>query len=162
MTEPIHSRNREKCHVLLIEDNPSDARLLCLSLEESGFGIEVTHLPDASEGLDFLRGRGKFLDARPPSLILLDMNLPKLGGEEFLAGVKRTRGLSTIPVIAISGSVDQSDVRRAYALGVNAYLRKPLDLDQLTGSVRLFAQFWFGVAELPDDCSADVGEALSA
>ena len=151
--------------ILLIEDNESDEVLTVRALEKAKVANEIQVVRDGEEALAYLFGTGVHAGrdlTQLPTVVLLDLNLPKLRGEEFLADIKRHPEYCSIPVVAISGSVNRADMKMAYKLGANAYMRKPIDLDQLDEFVQALAKFWLDVAELPDECSAQPTRTATA
>lgn len=113
--------------ILLIEDNPLDARYTQIALEELGIANRLTVLPDGEEALAYLYRRGKHVHARRPDCILLDWNLPKTDGSEVLEIIRGDSKLAAIPVIVLTGSREQLDVLQAYHLRANGYITKPVD-----------------------------------
>lgn len=114
--------------ILLIEDNPSDARYTQLALEDLGIANRLTVLPDGESALDYLYRRDKFPEADRPDCVLLDWNLPKADGSEVLEIMREDEALADIPVIVLTGSREQTDVLQAYHLKANGYVTKPIDL----------------------------------
>jgi two-component system response regulator len=104
---------------------------------------------DGVEALDYLYRRGKYKSATRPDLILLDLNLPKKDGREVLAEIKSDDELKTIPVVVMTTSDADSDIRRAYALHANCYVTKPADFDAYVGLVQSIERFWVSVARIP-------------
>ena len=135
--------------VLLVEDNPGDVRLTLEVLRESRVATDVTVAGDGDEALAVLRGEGSHADRRRPSLVLLDLNLPRKSGLEVLAEVKSDRNLRRVPVVVLSGSSAAHDVVRAYDLHANAYVTKPLDLNEFIAALRAVETFWLDLATLP-------------
>ena len=131
--------------VLLIEDNPGDVRLLQEAFRELHADINLRVAKDGAEGLDLL------FHGRPhPDLILLDLNLPKVSGHEVLARVKTNPDTCRIPVIVLTSSRAEADVRRAYQSHANAYLKKPSTLDGLISAAEQIKSFWLETATLPN------------
>ena len=104
---------------------------------------------DGAEGLDFLYRRGEFQDAPRPDLILLDLNLPKYDGRQLLEKIKSDSDLCHIPVVVLTTSSAEEDILRSYKLHANAYVTKPVDLDQFMGAVRRIDEFFVQVVRLP-------------
>lgn len=96
-----------------------------------------------------MRREGKYADVPCPDIILLDLNLPKKDGREVLAEIKKDPGLKCIPVVVLTTSDDEKDIFRAYDLHVNAYVKKPVDLDQFMRIVEVIENFWLSVVKLP-------------
>jgi two-component system response regulator len=117
--------------ILLIEDDPSDARYTQIALEDLGIANRLTVLPDGEEALKYLYHRGKHADAPRPDCILLDWNLPKADGSEVLQIIREDKEFDDIPVIVLTGSREQTDVVMAYHLKANGYVTKPIDLSAL-------------------------------
>jgi two-component system response regulator len=115
-------------NILLIEDNPADARFTQVALEDLGIANRLTVVTDGEAALNYLYGRGTFNSAARPDCILLDWNLPKADGSEVLEIIRRDSKLATIPVVVLSGSREQTDVIQAYHLKANGYVTKPIDL----------------------------------
>lgn len=137
--------------VLLVEDNPGDVRLTREALREGKMRINLHVASDGVEALDFLRSRGPHADAVRPDLILLDLNLPKKDGREVLEDIKADPALRFIPVVVLTSSQAEQDIRRAYDLHANCYVTKPVDLDQFFHVVRSIEDFWFTIVKLPSD-----------
>jgi chemotaxis family two-component system response regulator Rcp1 len=135
--------------ILLVEDNPGDVRLETEALKEAKILNHLSVVMDGAEAMEFLRRKGKFADAEKPDLILLDLNLPKKDGREVLAEIKADDDLRRIPVVILTTSKDEEDVLRSYDLHANAYIVKPLNLDQFINAVRKIEEFWLTVVRLP-------------
>ena len=135
--------------ILLVEDNPGDVRLETEALKEAKILNHLSVVMDGAEAMEFLRRKGKFADAEKPGLILLDLNLPKKDGREVLAEIKADDDLRRIPVVILTTSRDEEDVLRSYDLHANAYIVKPLNLDQFINAVRKIEEFWLTVVRLP-------------
>jgi len=131
--------------LLLVEDNPGDARLLMEIVKEERISASLRVVGDGAEAIASLRAAGAAL----PDLILLDLNLPRKNGREFLAEVKADGALKRIPVIVLTGSEAEEDIERAYELHANCYIVKPSTLEGLVATVRCIAEFWLGIARLP-------------
>jgi len=131
-------------HILIIEDSPQDIELLMEAVEIVSDRIVVESASSGDAGLQLL-----YQAENQPSLILLDLNLPKKSGLEVLREIKRDPTLKTIPVIILTNSMSQDDVVSAYASHCNAYVRKGLGIDFLTQLITSLEQFWFQLASLP-------------
>lgn len=114
--------------ILLIEDNPTDARYTQLALEDLGIANRLTVVTDGEEAIMYLYRKGKYAGAARPDAILLDWNLPKADGSEVLEIIRKDTNFDDIPVIVLTGSREQTDVIQAYHLKANGYLTKPIDL----------------------------------
>jgi two-component system response regulator len=135
--------------LLLVEDNPGDVRLTREALEETGRQIGLNVVNDGIQALRYLRRQAPYVDAPRPNLILLDLNLPKKDGREVLAEIKTDEDLRMIPVVVMTTSDAQLDIRRAYSLHANCYVTKPPDFDAFVGLVQSIEQFWLSVAKVP-------------
>jgi chemotaxis family two-component system response regulator Rcp1 len=131
--------------ILLVEDNPADARLAQEALKDAKVSNNLHIVGDGVEAMGFLRREGKYSDAVRPDLILLDLNLPKKDGREVLAELKR------IPVVILSVSRDEEDIIKCYNRHANCYVTKPINLDCFFEVVRSIENFWLTTAKLPPD-----------
>jgi len=135
--------------ILLVEDNPGDVRLTVEAFIEGKVRNNLSVVADGVEALAFLRREGKYADAARPDLILLDLNLPKKDGREVLAEIKEDPNLRRIPVVVLTTSQEEKDILQAYDLRTNAYITKPVDLDQFLTVVRSIEDFWLTIVKLP-------------
>jgi two-component system, chemotaxis family, response regulator Rcp1 len=136
--------------VLLVEDNTADARLMQEMLKETKVIVKLSVVVDGVEAMAYLRNEGKYKSAVRPDLILLDLNLPRKDGREVLAEIKSDPGLRRIPVVIVTSSQAEQDIVKSYDLHANAYVQKPLDLNQFSTLVSAIDNFWFSVVKLPD------------
>ena len=130
--------------ILLVEDNPHDAEMTLAALAEHNLSNEVVHVGDGEEALDYLYARVKFQNRAPgnPIVILLDLKMPKIDGLEVLRTLKADPALKAVPVVMLTSSREEQDLVRSYALGVNAYVVKPVNFQQFVGSVKQIGVFW--------------------
>ncbi len=135
--------------ILLVEDNPGDARLAVEALKESRMSNNMYHVKDGVEATKFLHQQEEYVEMPRPDLILLDLNLPKKGGREVLEEIKENPELKHIPVVVLTTSSAERDLFKAYDLHANAYVIKPLDLDQFNEIAQAIENFWFMVVKLP-------------
>lgn len=135
--------------ILLVEDDAGDVRLTKEALRESKMRNELHVVSDGEEAMDFLRHRGPYADAPRPDLILLDLNLPRMGGREVLEQVKSRQELRSIPVTVLTTSQSEEDIVRSYDLRANAYVTKPVDLAQFMKVVQSVEEFWVEIVRLP-------------
>jgi len=141
-----------QCHpidILLVEDNPGDARLTLEALKEAKVCNELYVVEDGVEAMGFLHKEGEYIDAPTPDLILLDLNLPKKSGQEVLEEIKEDPLLLLIPVIVLTTSEAEKDVLRAYNLHANCYVVKPVNYEKFLESIRQITGFWLSVVKLP-------------
>ena len=134
--------------VLVVEDNPADVRLLREALSAGHVEVEIDIAGDGEQAVEILMRSIDDTRLRP-DLVLLDLNLPRKTGSEVLAEVKVNPALRQIPIIVLSGSAADQDIREAYDLHANAYMRKPRDLPALRGLVAEIERFWLEQALLP-------------
>ena len=131
--------------ILLVEDNPDDAELTRIAFAEASISNPLVVVRDGAEALDYMFARGAWSHrdpARYPALVLLDLNLPKLDGREVLQAIRADERTRTLPVVVLTTSVEPFDVEASYALGVNSYIRKPVDFEQFVSAVRQVVQYW--------------------
>ncbi len=133
--------------ILLVEDNPADARLAREAFREIGLADAIRHVPDGVEALAYLRRCAA--ERAWPRLVLLDLNLPRKDGREVLAEIKADPRLRGLPVIVLSTSVAEQDIQQCYALHANGFVAKPVDLEHFEKVARAISLFWLEVAELP-------------
>ena len=134
--------------ILLVEDNPGDARLTREALRDAKVRNNLHVAPDGVEALAFLRRQGKYVTAPKPDLILLDLNLPKKDGREVLEEVKRDDQLQHIPIVILTTSQAERDIAESYRLRANAYVTKPVDLEQFLKVVQSIEHFWLEIVKL--------------
>lgn len=137
--------------ILLVEDNPGDARLTREALAMSKVRNRLHHARDGEEALSFLKRQGPFAQAPTPDLVLLDLNLPRRDGREVLEDIKNDPALKHIPVVILTSSQAEEDILRSYRLHANCFITKPVDLEQLTKVVHGIEQFWFTLVKLPPE-----------
>jgi CheY-like chemotaxis protein len=135
--------------ILLIEDNPGDVLLIEEALQEIGSSLSLQSVRDGEAALAFLHRRAPYHTEESPTLVLLDLNLPRMNGLEVLRCIREDERLHTLPVIILTTSEAPEDVERAYALQANAYVTKPANLDALFHMVKVLEHFWFSIARLP-------------
>jgi len=135
--------------ILLVEDNPGDARLTQEALREGKIRNNLHHARDGVEALAFLRREGEHAKAPTPDLVLLDLNMPRKDGRQVLAEMKQDPRLRTIPVVVLTTSEAENDIVRSYELHANCYVTKPVGLEQFISIVREIESFWLAVVTLP-------------
>jgi two-component system, chemotaxis family, response regulator Rcp1 len=134
--------------LLIVEDNPGDVRLLEEAFRELRADVNIQVAKDGAEALELVHAAQRPA-TRPPDLILLDLNLPKVNGHDVLVRIKTDPSTCRIPVIVLTSSRAESDVRRAYESHANAYLKKPSTLDGLMSAAKDIKNFWMETATLP-------------
>jgi two-component system, chemotaxis family, response regulator Rcp1 len=136
--------------ILLVEDNPGDARLFKEALAMHSADANLRVVEDGEDAMRLLRGEEPFAAVHRPDLVVLDLNLPKKDGREVLAEMKGDPNLRRIPVIILTTSDADSDVNRAYDLHANCYIRKPADFDHFMMAIGACETFWLNVVRLPN------------
>ena len=137
--------------ILLAEDSAADAEMAIDALREAHLLNPIVHVEDGVETLDYLLRRGAFAN-RPeglPAVLLLDIKMPRMDGLEVLQEIRRNDSLKTMPVVILSSSREESDLARSWDLGVNAYVVKPVDIDQFFQAVKTLGTFWAVINETP-------------
>jgi CheY-like chemotaxis protein len=135
--------------ILIVDDNIGDVVLTKEALRGTHFTNRVSTVRDGIEALEFLRREGAFTGAPRPDLILLDINMPRKNGCEVLTEIRGDENLKLIPVIILTSSEAQDDIRRAYELRANCFVTKPADLDEMVKIVQAIDHFWISIAKLP-------------
>lgn len=135
--------------ILMVEDNPADARLAEEALKDSKIYNRLFRAWDGAEAMDFLHRRGQFASAPRPDIVFLDLNLPRKDGRQVLAEMKQDPDLKRIPVVILTSSDAEQDILRSYELHANCYVTKPVDLDKFTHLVRVIEDFWLSIVKLP-------------
>lgn len=136
--------------ILLVDDNEDDVDLTTEALRESKIHVKSLNVVnDGIEAMAYLRREGKYKDVVRPSLIFLDLNMPRKNGREVLQELKADEQLKNIPVVILTTSDDEIDVVQSYNLHANCYVRKPVNLNELIKVVKAIDTFWFTVVELP-------------
>jgi CheY-like chemotaxis protein len=131
--------------ILIVEDDPRDAELTLRALKKNNLANNVYVAEDGKEALDFFFCRGKFVDRsfqNPPKVVLLDLKLPKVSGLEVLRLVKADKRTSHIPIVVVTSSREEPDMKEAYELGVNSYVVKPVDFDKFVSSMSSLGLYW--------------------
>ena len=139
-------------HLLIVEDSPEDYEATVRVLRRSGLRNAIYRCTDGEDALDFLYRRGRYTDAASsprPGIILLDLNLPGTDGREGLEAVKGDKRLRRIPVVVLTASGDDRDVRMCYDRGANSYIQKPVDLEGFVRAVTMVKDYWFEITVLP-------------
>ncbi|MDT8287009.1 MAG: response regulator [Elusimicrobiales bacterium] len=148
----------QKIKVLLVEDNPGDAELTRQALKSSKLAVDLVTLDDGEKALKYLRNEPPYREASRPDLVLLDLNLPKVSGEEVLREVKADKDLRSLPVVVLTSSDAETEVSRCYAEGANCYVVKPVDFASFMEIVASIEQFWFSVVKLSGRKARDTGK----
>jgi len=136
-------------NVLLVEDNPGDARLTKEALAEGKIHVNLTHVSDGIKAMEVLKQEGTYADTPRPDIILLDLNLPSKDGREVLKELKDIPALAMIPIVVLTTSESEEDVLKSYELKANCYVTKPVDFDAFVRVIKSIDEFWFSVVKLP-------------
>jgi two-component system response regulator len=131
--------------ILLVEDNPDDEALTLRGFRKANIANEIAVVRDGAEALDYLFATGAHADRDPaalPSVVLLDLKLPKVDGLEVLRRLREHPRTHTIPVVILTSSKEEQDLVRSYALGANSYVRKPVDFSEFAAAVRTLGMYW--------------------
>jgi CheY-like chemotaxis protein len=142
--------NAKPFDILLVEDEPADAHLVLSAIKTNKIFCKLHHELDGVDALDFLRRKGeRYKDTPRPDLILLDLNMPRMNGREFLHEIKSDPELSAIPVVVLTTSDVERDVVASYKLGAAGYITKPVDMEQFIEAIKQLDNYWFVLARLP-------------
>ena len=142
----------EEKMILLVEDNADDEALTLRALKKNNIGNTVVVVRDGAEALDFLLCMGAYTDRDPrdkPQVILLDLKLPKIDGMEVLRRIRADPNTRTLPVVILTSSKEEQDVVNSYLMGVNSYVRKPVDFVQFVEAIRQLGLYWLVLNEAP-------------
>jgi two-component system response regulator len=142
----------EAVDILLVEDNPQDAELTTRALKKNNLANRLITVEDGAEALDFIFCRGKYAtrnNGQSPKVVLLDLKLPKVSGLEVLRALKQDEKTRSIPVVIVTSSREDPDIKTAYALGANSYVVKPVEFDAFAESVSSLGLYWLLVNQPP-------------
>jgi two-component system, response regulator len=131
--------------ILLVEDNPDDEELTIRALKKNNIQNDVIIARDGAEALDYLFGKGKYAGrdiSQVPSVVLLDLKLPKVDGLEVLKQIRQQDPTKLLPVVILTSSKEEQDLIKGYSLGANSYIRKPVDFSQFIEAVRQLGLYW--------------------
>jgi len=143
-------KNLHVVDILLVEDNPGDARLAKEALKDSKLKNNLFHVSDGVEAIKFLMKEGEYSEVPRPDLILLDLNIPKKDGITVLKEIKENDDFKRIPVVILTMSQAEEDIFKTYNLHANCYITKPLDLNQFMKVVQSIEDFWLTIVKLPN------------
>ena len=138
--------------VLIIEDSPEDYETILRAFRKTGLVNPIIRFENDDEALDYLFRRGNYAapdTSTRPGIILLDLNLPGTDGRQVLEELKQHTFLRSIPIVVLTSSDDEHDIRRCYELGANSYIRKPVEMGGFFEAITRIKEFWFGLATLP-------------
>ena len=143
-------KNSEK-KILLVEDNPDDELLTLLAIKDNNIVNEVIIAHDGKEALDYLFGTGPYINrdlSKMPQVVLLDLKLPKVDGLEVLQQIRTNPLTQLLPVVILTSSKEEADIIKSYELGANSYIRKPVDFEQFSESIKQLGLYWLVLNEL--------------
>ncbi|MCE3279568.1 MAG: two-component system response regulator [Bacteroidetes bacterium] len=143
---------KQEIEILLVEDNTSDAEMAIRALKKKGLSNSVIHVKDGAEAIDFVFGTGKFENRNvnhQPKIILLDLKMPKVSGIEVLKTLKSDERTKAIPVIILTSSREDPDIKVCYELGVNSYIVKPVGFDNFTDAISELGVYWLLLNQPP-------------
>ena len=139
--------------ILLVEDNPDDELLTLRAMRKNNIANEIVIARDGAEALDYIFRKGKY-EGRDsdehPQVILLDLNLPKIGGLDVLKAIRNNKSTALYPVVILTSSREERDLVEGYRLGANSYIRKPVDFNQFSEAIRQLGLYWLVLNEVPD------------
>jgi CheY-like chemotaxis protein len=148
----MSSHSLQPVKILLVEDNLQDVEITRRAFAKGRVKNDLIVVRDGQEALDYLYRQGQYSNpatAPRPGMILLDLNLPKVGGMEVLQQIKKDEALKSIPVIVLTASPREEDIVRTYNLGVNTYIQKPVEFDNFMRVVHAVQEYWIVIASLP-------------
>jgi two-component system response regulator len=146
VNELSHSRPAE---VLLAEDNENDVELTRQGFKRAKLLVNLHWVRDGEECMAFLRKQGEYASAPTPDMLLLDINMPRMGGREVLAEIVKDDSLKSLPVVVLSTSEEGEEILKMYKMRCNSYIVKPVDFDQFLKVIRSIGEYWFTVVVLP-------------
>lgn len=141
----------DEVEILVVEDNPEDAELTIRALTKQRLANKIVHLMDGAEALDFIYGHGNYTGRdtnQVPKVILIDLKMPKVSGLEVLKQIKSDPRLKSIPVVILTSSAEDPDIKEAYSLGANSYIVKPVDFNVFFKTVADLGLYWLVVNKM--------------
>jgi two-component system, chemotaxis family, response regulator Rcp1 len=146
----MKSREAKPIEILLVEDNPGDVRLTQEALRDAKVRNNMIVVGDGLEAMAFLKQENEYANVVCPDLILLDLNLPRMNGFEVLKAIKEDDSLKCIPVVVLTTSQAEQDIIRSYSLYANAFVTKPVDLEQFIDVIKAIEGFWLEIVRYPN------------
>ena len=145
--------NQNSVEILLVEDNIADAELAIRELKKHNMANNLVHVKNGEEALEFIFANGKFTGmrdaSRPPKVILLDIQMPKINGIEVLERIKADERTKTIPVVILTSSKEDPDIQRCYLLGANSYIVKPVNFEGFAQAIKNLGFYWLLLNQSP-------------
>ena len=148
------SSRRRPAEILLVEDSKTDAILTREGFTQANVPVNLHHVESGEKSLEFLRKTGEYARAPTPDLVLLDLNLPVMDGREVLTEMVKDEALRHLPVVVLTTSADERDVRAMYDLRCSSYIQKPIDFNKFEQVIRHLSTYWFNVVALPPKSGA--------
>jgi CheY-like chemotaxis protein len=139
--------------ILLAEDNPKDVELTLEALEEFNLANRVVVVKDGVEAMEYIRGEGKYAQRNPgnPAVVLLDIKMPRMDGIEVLRAIRNDPVFKTLPVVMLTSSREEPDLKKCYELGANAYVVKPVEFNEFIEAIKQVGIFWAVINERPSE-----------
>jgi CheY-like chemotaxis protein len=139
--------------ILMAEDNPKDVELTLEALDEFNLANQIVVVKDGVETLEYLRREGKYSQRKSgnPAVVLLDIKMPRMDGIEVLREIRNDPSLKTLPVVMLTSSREEPDLKKCYELGANAYVVKPVDFNEFIDAVKQVGLFWAVINEIPPE-----------
>jgi len=140
--------------ILLVEDNPDDEELTIRTLKKNNISNPIVVAHDGAEALDYFFGKGAYADRdlnEMPVLTMLDIKMPKVSGLEVLKQIRANETTRLLPIVILTSSDEEEDIMKSYELGVNSYVRKPVNFPQFQSAIRQLAVYWLLLNEVPDN-----------
>jgi CheY-like chemotaxis protein len=137
------------CTILLVEDDAADAHLTRMAFEEGRVRVDLQHVENGEEAFAYLKGEGVYYNKPKPDLILLDLNMPRMDGRQFLREVKKLENFRAIPVVVLTTSDAESDIYASYDQGAAGFIVKPVSVDDFVHQIRKLEDYWFEFVKRP-------------
>lgn len=135
--------------ILLVEDSDDDVEITKIGFQRANLAVQLHHVASGDECLAFLRKEGRYAEAPTPNIILLDLNMPRMGGIEVLQEINKDENLRHLVVVVLTSSKADDDVLRAYKLRCNSYLVKPVSFDAFAKMIQSLGDYWFSLVVMP-------------
>jgi CheY-like chemotaxis protein len=142
----------KRCVLMMADDDPDDREFVREAFDECGFEGDFRYVEDGADLVDYLTHSGRFEEREEvpvPDLILLDLNMPRMDGKEALAFIKSREELRRIPIVVLSTSDSEEDIRKTYDLGVNSFVTKPSSFDEIVKMAQGLHRYWLEIVQLP-------------
>ena len=145
--------NENIVDILLVEDDPHDAELTIMTLQEHNIINNIMHVKDGAEALDYLFGKGDYVNRDTsvlPKVILMDLKLPKISGLDVLKEIRRYDKFKDVPIVILTSSSMETDIVESYKMGVNSYIVKPVNFKNFVDSVNQIGYYWMFLNKIPN------------